>query len=185
MNIKHILASFCSWINYCWSLLQAFPRDSPVAVDLSTAILKLSESGDLQRIHDKWLMSSACTSQATKFEVDKLELKSFSGLFAICGLACVLALIIYFIVIMRKFIRHQPEEPDSAGGSSRSARFQTFLSFVDEKELDLKSKSKRRHMEVVSNVDTDEDASVNGSNRSRKFMSTNKSTNTERASESI
>lgn len=163
----------------------AFPRDSPVAVDLSTAILKLSESGDLQRIHDKWLMSSACTSQTTKFEVDKLELKSFSGLFAICGLACVLALIIYFILIMRKFIRHQPEEPDSAGGSSRSARLQTFLSFVDEKEVDLKSKSKRRHMEVVSNVDVDEDASVNGSNRSRKFMSTNKSTNTESASESI
>lgn len=130
-------------------------------------------------------MSSACTSQTTKFEVDKLELKSFSGLFAICGLACVLALIIYFILIMRKFIRHQPEEPDSAGGGSRSARLQTFLSFVDEKEVDLKSKSKRRHIEVVSNVDVDEDASVSGSNRSRKFMSTNKNTNTESASESI
>lgn len=163
----------------------AFPRDSPVAVDLSTAILKLSESGDLQRIHDKWLMSSACTSQTTKFEVDKLELKSFSGLFAICGLACVLALIIYFILIMHKFTRHQPEEPDSTGGSSRSARLQTFLSFVDEKEVDLKSKSKRRHMEVVSNVGVDEDASVNRSNKSRRFMSTNKSINTEGASESI
>ncbi|XP_074333325.1 glutamate receptor 3.6 isoform X1 [Apium graveolens] len=163
----------------------AFPRDSPVAVDLSTAILKLSESGDLQRIHDKWLMSSACTSQTTKFEVDKLELKSFSGLFAICGLACVAALIIYFILIMRKFIRHQPQEPDSAGGSSRSARLQTFLSFVDEKEVDLKSKSKRRYMDVVSNVDVDEDASMKGSNRSRKFMSTNKSSNTESAGESI
>jgi ionotropic glutamate receptor len=33
----------------------AFPRDSPLAVDLSTAILQLSESGDLQRIHDKWM----------------------------------------------------------------------------------------------------------------------------------
>nr|XP_017229824.1 PREDICTED: glutamate receptor 3.6 isoform X2 [Daucus carota subsp. sativus] len=161
----------------------AFPRDSPVAVDLSTAILKLSESGDLQRIHDKWLMSSACTSQTTKFEVDKLELKSFSGLFAICGLACVLALIIYFAIIMHKFTRHLPEEPGSAGGSSRSARLQTFLSFVDEKEVDLKSKSKRRHMEVASNVGVDEDTSVNGSNRSRKFMSTNNSMNTQGASE--
>lgn len=86
---------------------------------------------------------------------------------------------------MRKFIRHHPEEPDSAGGSSRSARLQTFLSFVDEKEVDLKSKSKQRHMEEVSNGGVDEDVSVNGSNRSRRFMPTNKNINTEGASESI
>ncbi|GAB4848373.1 hypothetical protein Ancab_003068 [Ancistrocladus abbreviatus] len=57
----------------------AFPRDSPLAVDLSTAILKLSESGELQRIHDKWLMSSACSSQDSTLAVDRLELKSFWG----------------------------------------------------------------------------------------------------------
>nr|6R85_A Chain A, Glutamate receptor 3.3,Glutamate receptor 3.3 [Arabidopsis thaliana]6R85_B Chain B, Glutamate receptor 3.3,Glutamate receptor 3.3 [Arabidopsis thaliana]6R88_A Chain A, Glutamate receptor 3.3,Glutamate receptor 3.3 [Arabidopsis thaliana]6R88_B Chain B, Glutamate receptor 3.3,Glutamate receptor 3.3 [Arabidopsis thaliana]6R88_C Chain C, Glutamate receptor 3.3,Glutamate receptor 3.3 [Arabidopsis thaliana]6R88_D Chain D, Glutamate receptor 3.3,Glutamate receptor 3.3 [Arabidopsis thalian len=39
----------------------AFPRDSPLAIDLSTAILELAENGDLQRIHDKWLMKNACT----------------------------------------------------------------------------------------------------------------------------
>ncbi|RYR78988.1 hypothetical protein Ahy_A01g003846 [Arachis hypogaea] len=33
--------------------------DSPLAIDVSTAILKLSENGDLQRIHDKWLTRSA------------------------------------------------------------------------------------------------------------------------------
>ncbi|KAH1043846.1 hypothetical protein GYH30_025595 [Glycine max] len=39
--------------------LQAFPRDSPLAIEMFTAILKLSENGDdLQRIHDKWLTSS-------------------------------------------------------------------------------------------------------------------------------
>ncbi|MCL7023811.1 hypothetical protein MKW94_000673, partial [Papaver nudicaule] len=38
----------------------AFPRDSPLTVDMSTAILTLSENGDLQRIHDKWLSRSAC-----------------------------------------------------------------------------------------------------------------------------
>ena len=36
---------------------------------MSTAILKLSENGDLQRIHDKWLMRSACTAQGTTTEV--------------------------------------------------------------------------------------------------------------------
>ena len=55
--------------------LQAFPRDSPLAVDLSTAILELAENGDLQRIHDKWLLSSACLSQGAKLEVDRLNLR--------------------------------------------------------------------------------------------------------------
>ncbi|BFG38457.1 hypothetical protein CerSpe_247310 [Prunus speciosa] len=38
----------------------AFPRDSPLATDMSTTVLKLSEKGDLQKIRDKWLMRSAC-----------------------------------------------------------------------------------------------------------------------------
>ncbi|KAJ0098236.1 hypothetical protein Patl1_29290 [Pistacia atlantica] len=62
----------------------AFPRDSPLAVDMSTAILHLSENGDLQRIHDKWLLKSACSSQGTKHEVDQLHLNSFWGLFVMC-----------------------------------------------------------------------------------------------------
>ncbi|KAL2905979.1 Glutamate receptor 3.6 [Bienertia sinuspersici] len=67
----------------------AFPRGSPLAVDFSTAILKLQDNGDLQRIHDKWLTKSACRSQDTKLEVDRLELKSFWGLFLLSGVACV------------------------------------------------------------------------------------------------
>uniref|UniRef100_A0A803NIW8 Homoserine kinase n=1 Tax=Cannabis sativa TaxID=3483 RepID=A0A803NIW8_CANSA len=33
----------------------AFPKDSPLAIDMSTAMLTLSENGDLQKIHSKWL----------------------------------------------------------------------------------------------------------------------------------
>nr|7LZ0_A Chain A, Glutamate receptor 3.4 [Arabidopsis thaliana]7LZ0_B Chain B, Glutamate receptor 3.4 [Arabidopsis thaliana]7LZ0_C Chain C, Glutamate receptor 3.4 [Arabidopsis thaliana]7LZ1_A Chain A, Glutamate receptor 3.4 [Arabidopsis thaliana]7LZ1_B Chain B, Glutamate receptor 3.4 [Arabidopsis thaliana]7LZ1_C Chain C, Glutamate receptor 3.4 [Arabidopsis thaliana]7LZ2_A Chain A, Glutamate receptor 3.4 [Arabidopsis thaliana]7LZ2_B Chain B, Glutamate receptor 3.4 [Arabidopsis thaliana]7LZ2_C Chai len=33
----------------------AFQRDSPLAVDMSTAILQLSEEGELEKIHRKWL----------------------------------------------------------------------------------------------------------------------------------
>nr|XP_017233749.1 PREDICTED: uncharacterized protein LOC108207828 [Daucus carota subsp. sativus] len=102
---------------------------------------------------------------------------------SVCGLACVLALIICFAIIMHKFTRHLPEEPGSPGGSSHAARLQTFLSSVDEKEVDLKSKSKRRNMELASNVGVDEVTSVNRSNRSCKFMSTTKSINTQGASE--
>ena len=142
---------------------QAFPRDSPLAVDMSTALLKLSENGDLQRIHDKWLLRRACSYQGAKMEVDRLQLKSFWGLFVICGLACLIALFVYFLKMVRQFSRHYSEEVESSGQSSRSARILTFLSFVDEKEEEVKSRSKRRQMERASN--RAEDGFISSSNK--------------------
>ncbi|KAM1062441.1 hypothetical protein EV2_027526 [Malus domestica] len=135
----------------------AFARDSPLAVDLSTAILKLSENGDLQRIYDKWLIRTPCASNGGKLQVDRLQLKSFKGLFIICGAACFLALAIYFCIMLRQFSRHYTEELVSTGGST-SARVQTFLTFVDEKEEEVKSRSKRRRMERLSNRSADDEA---------------------------
>lgn len=142
--------------------MQAFPRDSPLAVDMSTAILKLSETGDLQRIHDKWLTRSACTSQATRLEVDRLTLKSFWGLFAVCGLICLLALLVYFIQMVWQFSKRYAEEQESSGTSSRSGRVQTFLSFADEKEEEVQSRSRRKQMERSSRSGAG-DESVNSS----------------------
>ncbi|KAF7129946.1 hypothetical protein RHSIM_Rhsim10G0193100 [Rhododendron simsii] len=133
----------------------AFPRDSPLAIDVSTAILKLSENGELQRIHDKWLMSSACSSQGAKLAVDRLQLKSFSGLFIICGLACFLALLMYFVKMVGQYIRHYSGEEPESSGSSRSSHFQTFLTFADEKEEDVKNRSKRRQLERDPNRSND------------------------------
>ncbi|KAJ6774743.1 IONOTROPIC GLUTAMATE RECEPTOR [Salix purpurea] len=128
----------------------AFPRDSPLAVDMSTAILRLSENGDLQRIHDKWLIRSACSRQGAKLEVDRLDLRSFWGLYLICGIACLVALLTHFLMMVRQYIRHYSPELDSSGQST-SARLQTFLSFVDEKEQEVKSRSNRRKLEMASN----------------------------------
>ncbi|PON33107.1 Ionotropic glutamate receptor, metazoa [Parasponia andersonii] len=122
----------------------AFPRDSPLAIDMSTAILQLSENGDLQRIHDKWLMRSACSMEGAELESDQLHLKSFWGLFLICGIACFLALLIYFFQIMNKFPRSA--SPDAVSGSTgdfRSGRLRRFLSLIDEKS---DQSNKRRKM---------------------------------------
>lgn len=138
----------------------AFPRDSPLAVDLSTVILKLSENGELQRIHDKWLMRSACSSQGAKLEVDRLQLNSFKGLFLICGLTCFLALLIYFIQMIRQFSKHYTEDDSASSGRSlQSRRLQTFISFVDEKEDSVRARSKRKQMEGTSTRSNGEDAS--------------------------
>ncbi|KAL5818923.1 hypothetical protein ACOSQ4_022765 [Xanthoceras sorbifolium] len=149
----------------------AFPRDSPLAIDMSTAILQLSENGDLQRIHDKWLTRSACSSQGAKQEVDRLNLKSFWGLFAMCGFACLLAFLVFFLQIIRQFARHSrdlDELGDASGrSSSQPVHLQTFLSFVGEKEEVIKSRSKKRKMERTSIRNTDEDKSETGdSNKS-------------------
>lgn len=138
---------------------------------MSTAILKLSENGDLQRIHDKWLLRSACSSQGAKSEVDRLQLKSFWGLYVLCGLAFLLALFIYLMQIVRKFGRHCPEDIESNGRSSRSARLQTFLSFVNEKEDEVKSRSKRRHTEGTSYRNEDEVLSNSNKRHTEKLSS--------------
>ncbi|XP_027346203.1 glutamate receptor 3.6-like [Abrus precatorius] len=108
-----------------------FPRESPLAIDLSTAILKLSENGELQRIHDKWLTRSACSSEGAKQSIDRLELKSFWGLFLLSGIACFIALLCYVIKMVYHFSRHSNSNLE---GSSHTTRLQSFFTFVNEKE---------------------------------------------------
>lgn len=121
-------------------------------MDLSTAILQLSENGELQRIHEKWLKTNAC-SQNQELDANRLHLKSFWGLFLICGVACFLALLIYFILVLRQFNRRCREEGEllSHGSGSSSSRIMTFLKIADEKQ-ESKSLSNRKS----------KDASLNG-----------------------
>ncbi|KAK4255350.1 hypothetical protein QN277_008361 [Acacia crassicarpa] len=139
----------------------AFQRDSPLAVDLSTAILQLSENGDLQRIHDKWLKTLSCSAQANDSGSNQLSLSSFWGLFLICGIACFLALVIFFV---RVFLQYKKYIPDSEEGEEdrehvvtpisakrtfkSTASFKDLIGFVDRKEAEIKEilrdKSKKR-----------------------------------------
>lgn len=125
----------------------AFPRDSQLAVDLSTAILQLSENGDLQRIHDKWLLHSTCSLDTTEIESDQLQLKSFWGLFLICGVACFSALFIYFVQIMLRLCRTPPDSVSEGSNSSISVRVRRLISILDEKEDLSNQGSKRRKVE--------------------------------------
>ncbi|KAK7320835.1 hypothetical protein VNO77_30680 [Canavalia gladiata] len=129
----------------------AFPRDSPLAIDLSTAILTLSENGELQRIHEKWLSEKACGYHSP--EDEQLQLNSFRGLFLICGIACFLALLIYFFSMVHQFSKKSPQKADHSNRcSSHSACIQTFLSFVDEKEDVSDRKLKRKVEDISSNA---------------------------------
>ncbi|KAK9155766.1 hypothetical protein Sjap_003246 [Stephania japonica] len=130
----------------------AFQRDSPLAVDLSTAILQLSENGDLERIHDKWLSSTGCSTQANeKIESNRLSLNSFWGLFLICGIACFIALSIFFLRVILQYRRYSSEaehevekEAHRTTRTSRSTSFKDLIDFVDKKEDEIKQKLKKK-----------------------------------------
>lgn len=115
---------------------------------MSTAILQLSETGDLQRIHDKWMTRSTCSLDNTEIESDRLQLKSFWGLFIICGAACFIALVIYFLQIML-LVRHStpPESPSNVGPLQR------FLSLIDEKKGPSRSERRKRNGDEISPED--------------------------------
>lgn len=128
--------------------MQAFPRDSLLAEDLSTALLTLSEKGDLQRIHDKWLTVSECSADDSQADSSQLSLASFWGLFLICGLACLVSIIIFFLGVLqqyRKFGKVGGEQSESGTGGSIqcTGSFKRLFSFVDKMEKDVKKDMER------------------------------------------
>ncbi|XP_074294060.1 glutamate receptor 3.4-like [Silene latifolia] len=138
----------------------AFQRDSPVAVDLSANLLKLSENGELQRIHDKWLSLKGCSNQ---FNVDdnRLSLQSFWGLFLICGIVCSLALGIFFGRVLYKYIKYVPKvdqdeivdvEPTRPRHSRhvRATSFKDLIHFMDTKEAEITMGSFKRKTSINS-----------------------------------
>lgn len=137
----------------CWC--QAFQRDSPLAVDLSTAILQLSENGDLRKIHDKWLTQNECMI-INEVDENKLSLTSFWGLFLICGIVCVSALLMFCYKVLTQYRRFSPEEDEegeveeiepsrSSRRSIRSPSFKKLMEFVDRKEAEVKEMLKRKN----------------------------------------
>lgn len=99
----------------------AFPKDSPFTVDISTAILKLSENGELQRIHDKWVTNKMCSPTEEKLEYERLHLSSFWGLFLISAVASVLAILIYLSITFYQYVHEE----------HRNRTIKNFLSYIN------------------------------------------------------
>ncbi|MCO5601967.1 hypothetical protein L7F22_056094 [Adiantum nelumboides] len=107
---------------------------------MSTAILTLSEAGQLQKIHDVWLSTEKCASDGSEVDSSQLNLDSFWGLFLITGLASVASLLVYTIRLLCQFSRHSHRTDATSPGrqtlSSRSTKFlKSFASYVDESSI--------------------------------------------------
>nr|CAD1832131.1 unnamed protein product [Ananas comosus var. bracteatus] len=124
----------------------AFRRDSPLAVDMSRAILELSESGELHRIHKKWFCkTNSCAAQGSgNSEPDQLHLSSFWGLFLVCGAATIISLLLFLLRSIRQFIRYRIKHRDPASHTELSKRgcsqaIYSFFNFIDEREEAIKA----------------------------------------------
>ncbi|KGN63257.1 glutamate receptor 3.7 [Cucumis sativus] len=125
----------------------AFQRGSPLAVDMSTAILKLSENGKLQKIHEKWFCRMGCPAERRrKSKPIQLQLVSFWGLYLLCGAFSLIALFIFLLRIVRQFARYIRQQKESSqadlmssnSNSSWTQVIYKFIDFVDEKEEAIK-----------------------------------------------
>lgn len=121
---------------------------------MSTAILQLSENGELQKLHDKWLNNYSECSNTSTDESNRLNLVSFWGLFLICGIACLIALMVFFGRLLCQYRRFSPEgeatqddDIEPARPSRRtmhSTSFKSFREFVDRKEEEIKDILKKK-----------------------------------------
>ncbi|XP_057985216.1 glutamate receptor 3.7-like isoform X2 [Hevea brasiliensis] len=123
----------------------AFQRESQLAVDMSTAILKLSETGELQRIHERWFCKKGCAGEKRRnSEPNRLHLISFWGLYLLCGVFTILALLVFLLRVVRQFVRYKRRQMELASSSSNSSTTHCsqvifhFFDFIDEREEAIK-----------------------------------------------
>ncbi|XP_026409605.1 glutamate receptor 3.7-like [Papaver somniferum] len=127
----------------------AFKKGSPLAVDMSTAILRLSENGDLQKINEKWFCRTGCLlRKGRRSEPNQLHLVSFWGLFLLCAIFTITCLLIFLFRMVRQYVQYKrkrrqllaisssDQTPHSTSGLSRVVY--NFFDFIDEKEEAIK-----------------------------------------------
>ncbi|XP_061966727.1 glutamate receptor 3.7 [Populus nigra] len=123
----------------------AFQRENPLALDISTAILKLSENGELQKIYEKWFCKMGCHGEKKHGnEPNQLNLSSFWGLYILCGAFALIALVVFLLRMVRQFVRYKRRQlrsssPSSISSSTRCSHvIYHFFDFIDEKEEAIK-----------------------------------------------
>ncbi|KAK0577847.1 hypothetical protein LWI29_001071 [Acer saccharum] len=87
-----------------------FQKGSPIATDFSEAILKLSESGKLKSLEEKWFAPSPeCSANAGNDKTENLTLSSFCGLYLISGATSTICFILSLVRLLRNY-RHDRQD---------------------------------------------------------------------------
>lgn len=88
--------------------LQVFQKGSPIAKDVSEAILKLSEDGNITSLVNQCLTpSDECSSEdKTTNESQSLSLKSFWGIYLISGATSTICFLVSLVRLQYNYRRH-------------------------------------------------------------------------------
>lgn len=109
---------------------------------MSTAILKLSESGKLQQIHEKWFCKMGCPDERRRSsEASQLQLISFWGLYLLCGVVALGALLVFLLRMVRSYVRYKRRQhadllarQSATPVTGCTGVVFSFFDFIDQKE---------------------------------------------------
>jgi len=90
--------------------------------------------------------------QISQVDSNQLSLMSFWGLFLICGIACFIALTIFFCRVICQYRRFSPEavegdveiDPPRSRRTMRTSSFKDLMGFVDRREAEIKEILKQK-----------------------------------------
>eukprot|EP01018_Ginkgo_biloba_P034588 Gb_08197 [translate_table: standard] len=161
------IAGQTAFTNGGWGF--GFPKDSQLAMDMTTVILELAESGDLQKIQDDWLPSSSECSDKQTSSI-QLNVSDFWGLFLISGSVSLLTLLLF---ILREILRQRSKGLESASKAapSLSIYYRSFrrglirlktLSFPKQAQVQIEDKNNGNDLQTSIPIPTNDAAS--GSN---------------------
>ncbi|CAN1810541.1 Glutamate receptor 2.7 [Linum perenne] len=79
-----------------------FQKGSPIAADVSMAILKLSEDGELQRLEDHWFATPReCLDIESDHATESLSLQNFWGLYVVTGATSTICLMVFLVQLLK------------------------------------------------------------------------------------
>jgi uncharacterized membrane protein len=85
---------------------QAFPRRSRLLPSITEALLKVSESGQLQELENNMIASEKCEDVKSENESLSLSPNSFLVLFILTGGTSTIALLVYIVSVENSMFRH-------------------------------------------------------------------------------
>ncbi|KAL2494792.1 Glutamate receptor 2.7 [Forsythia ovata] len=87
-----------------------FQKSSPIARDVSEAILTLMENGKLRRLKEKWFGSpDSCSNPDAGSETESLSLKSFWGLYLVSAAISTLCFLIFVLQLLKNKLKNSEE----------------------------------------------------------------------------
>ncbi|XP_077229051.1 glutamate receptor 2.9-like [Tasmannia lanceolata] len=119
-----------------------FPLGSPLATDISTAILKLSENAKIRQL-EKNLVSSFSKCSTSNVNTESLSLANFWGLFVITGGTSTIVLLLFLAHLVYKIHRLHVGDGGNASPMNESVwkRTVTLVKYWDNGQIQLQERT--------------------------------------------